>query len=214
MSSDAFYQYLNGLVSAAKIAEATPAKQAKGGAAPVGGDAASGDPAASTDENGNLSARTLKRRPSQLGLVDGWGVYQRDEDATNPLFNDAHSHGRVTKSLHIGIGKKKNKEHEKDMAVQVARMIITDVRGSRLSHPVRFGCPRCCHNRGTLCLWAVLKMHCKICATMFSFGSLPAPTRLSPPPISSICFLVSLPHISNPHHLSAPSPAPFRSTAR
>lgn len=127
MSSDAFYQYLNGLVSAAKIAEATPAKQAKGGAAPVGGDAASGDPAASTDENGNLSARTLKRRPSQLGLVDGWGVYQRDEDATNPLFNDAHSHGRVTKSLHIGIGKKKNKEHEKDMAVQVARMIITDV---------------------------------------------------------------------------------------
>jgi len=124
MSSDAFYQYLNGLVSAAKVADATPAKQAKGGVAPAG-DAAAGDPAAPADEK--ASVRMLKRTPSQLGLVDGWGVYQRDEDATNPLFNDAHSHGRVSKSRVVGIGKKKNKEHEKDVAVQVARMIITDV---------------------------------------------------------------------------------------
>ena len=152
MSSDAFYQYLNGLVSAAKVADATPAKQAKGGVAPAG-DAAAGDPAAPADEK--ASVRMLKRTPSQLGLVDGWGVYQRDEDATNPLFNDAHSHGRVSKSRVVGIGKKKNKEHEKDVAVQVARMIITDVSCPSTFFPFRFWCARRCRcNRTTyFVLW-------------------------------------------------------------
>ena len=69
------------------------------------------------------------RRNTSLGSIDMFGVYKRDDDASNPLF-DGHEKAGVTKRLAggmasaVGLKKKRNSKAEKEMVRATLRVAV------------------------------------------------------------------------------------------
>eukprot|EP00040_Diaphanoeca_grandis_P009047 m.47394 g.47394 ORF g.47394 m.47394 type:complete len:475 (-) comp20485_c0_seq1:64-1488(-) len=136
MRSDAFYQYLNGLMTVSKTPMKSPSTP-NNSTVSSNGDTPDDENTTAGDDEGSTKKRTLVKRDSgQLGLIDEWGVYQRDGDANHPLFNETST----DKSTRMGqlasvVGmKKKTTKEEHEMAVQVARMIVNQIYREMKEH--------------------------------------------------------------------------------
>eukprot|EP00041_Stephanoeca_diplocostata_P023213 m.565571 g.565571 ORF g.565571 m.565571 type:complete len:795 (-) comp22245_c0_seq4:2423-4807(-) len=131
LQSDTFRQYTSRLTSAAN---ATGGDKGAGGADGASNHTAAGGrpegDGTDDEDDGATDKRSLLRTHS-LGSIDAWGVYVRDEQATNPLFNDRRRKGRMTGLMKASIGIKqksdKDRQEEQEQALEAAREIIQAV---------------------------------------------------------------------------------------
>eukprot|EP00035_Acanthoeca_spectabilis_P022445 m.443790 g.443790 ORF g.443790 m.443790 type:complete len:543 (-) comp19013_c0_seq1:264-1892(-) len=130
LQSQAFQQYLKGL----NVAANPEAAKSKTGEAMADGDA-------EDLEAGDEDKRKTMVRTHSLGSIDEWGVYVRDEEATNPLFEEKSSRraaGVATYVMKRSVGiKPKTKadiQADEEAALQQAKDVINSVYGEMAAH--------------------------------------------------------------------------------
>lgn len=153
LQSQAFQQYLKGEISVwlhprrlwqtkrallshagLNVAANPEAAKSKTGEAMADGDA-------EDLEAGDEDKRKTMVRTHSLGSIDEWGVYVRDEEATNPLFEEKSSRraaGVATYVMKRSVGiKPKTKadiQADEEAALQQAKDVINSVYGEMAAH--------------------------------------------------------------------------------
>eukprot|EP00038_Savillea_parva_P003511 m.126742 g.126742 ORF g.126742 m.126742 type:complete len:464 (+) comp11195_c1_seq1:3499-4890(+) len=136
LQSPAFQQYLKGLHASANP-EARAPKQTE--AVSDGEVADAGSALPSDDEAVGDKKKTMVRSHS-LGSIDAWGVYIRDEEATNPLFEERRR-GRAAGMSYVmkrSVGfkpkTKAEQQAEEELALQQAKDVINSIYGEMAEH--------------------------------------------------------------------------------